>query len=742
MSAGSSVQPSRRRPYRAVAAGVLAAAAGAALIWGLVWGYVSVKWNEASAALEDGFRIEGVLPGAAAGADAEGLEGPAPATGRFVVEAASVGALRGLRDVALEGVHAQWTGPSGETAVFRADEVVVTISPLRLLAGGGWADRAAAAGSRSDGLMRRLLGAVSRVRLQDAEIGGPQGGLAFSGEAVIDASLGALQVRRAEFELGEGGRLAMSGAIGGPLLDLDLALFGADLRWLASFMGGDGGSGRWAGRADFTGRLEGSWRAPVLEGELAGSAWMAALGEDVYAVDRIEGPLRLERGWLRSSGLRLERAGRRVWVSGGWELSQGVHGALQADVYAEEIKAPDDVPALASLGMEFPARFEGELSGSLADPALHGHLRLGEGLLWHAPMNWANGLIELDRRGLRFWDATVAEGDARYRLRGEVHFEAPDRPGGLDIELATDAGRIEHLLPAAGAAGAGLADLDGMWSGRMAFQGAFGDVRTVVDMDLGAGTLYGQGFDAGRARLEWGAGGIDVYEVELLAAGGRGGVRGKIDSHGGVDLVLETRDLPLHLAASVLARHAAGRGGSFELGPAKSALDENALSGRLTAERVRAQGRWPAIQLDGDWRLTHMRAGSLRLDEAAGRATIHASGRVELSDVVALMPGGGRYTVNGDVELSAGEPWLDLRVQVAGERLSRVLQWAPARLPAEYAAGVLDLFAGEVTGEIVVEGFAMDPRAQLDLTWAEPSAPEDGFRLALEYADGRLRLRS
>ncbi|MBO8142052.1 MAG: hypothetical protein H0Z37_07730 [Firmicutes bacterium] len=460
--------------------------------------------------------------------------------------------------------------------------------------------------------------------------------------------------------------------------------------------------------------VEGTWQQPRAWGtvQLSGTRWSAAgVSERPYAID--DGLLR----WSYRPGagvevsLQASREATKLEVEG----AIGPGGRLNLAVRAVELELPEDVAALARLGVDGRADFLGQLVGTAQEPVLAGELISGGGRLFGQPYTSLSATVRLSRQEFAFERARIAQGLSEYHLEGRIALAtAGDRPpGDLHVVVRTDRGRAEALLAAIGWQIPAQADL----SGTLVFDGAPGSVTGHGDVVLTQGLAFGQPFDRVEGRFTYGPGWFEVAEATGRVRGGDVQARGGGDPQGPWELEVSARDVPLQAVRWVRDRL-----------PMVSGL----VGFEGTVSRPGA-GFSPAAA--GTVAARHLIIGTMDFTEASGELRIEPD-RWQTGELTLRRPGGGTYVAQGEVRRVLSVPELDLSVAVSGESLTDVLALTGLRVPILAPSG-------RVAAGVQITGTFANPDARIRMDAREVHVigrRTTGVSLEMRLKDGRIEI--
>jgi autotransporter translocation and assembly factor TamB len=198
---------------------------------------------------------------------------------------------------------------------------------------------------------------------------------------------------------------------------------------------------------------------------------------------------------VRSGALRIEEglvtsATGRLAVSG----TLAPDGRVALDLALSDQDAADVATALAvPFAIEGRAGFEGRLTGPLRAPSVDGRATVRDlSLRGRAAGDLATSLHYADRR-LAFRGTAWRKDDAHYDPVGTLDWSAPAAPA-FDIVANLRAARVGDVLSIAFRP----LPIEAVTDGTFTFRGSPTDFQIAGDLELGAGSIYGQSFDGGR----------------------------------------------------------------------------------------------------------------------------------------------------------------------------------------------------------------------------------------------------
>ena len=204
-------------------------------------------------------------------------------------------------------------------------------------------------------------------------------------------------------------------------------------------------------------------------------------------------PWTVRRGALRVEEGRITSATGRLAVSG----TLAPDGTVGLDLALSDQDAAAIATALnLPFAIEGRAGFTGRLAGPLRAPSVDGRATVRElSLRGRAAGNLATSLHYADRR-LAFRDTAWRKDDARYDAVGTLDWSAPAAPA-FDIVANLRAARVGDVLPIAFRP----LPIEAVVDGAFTFRGSAADFQIAADLELGAGSIYGQSFDGGRVGM-------------------------------------------------------------------------------------------------------------------------------------------------------------------------------------------------------------------------------------------------
>ncbi len=418
---------------------------------------------------------------------------------------------------------------------------------------------------------------------------------------------------------------------------------------------------------------------------------------------------------VRSGALRVEE-GRITSATGRLAVS----GTLAPDgnVGLDLALSDQDAAAVATalnlpFAIEGRAGFTGRLTGPLRAPSVDGRATVRNlSLRRRAAGHLATSLHYADRR-LAFRDTAWRKDDARYDAVGTLDWSAPAAPA-FDIVARLRAARVGDVLPIAFRP----LPIEAVVDGAFTFRGSAADFQIAADLELGAGSIYGQSFDGGRVGMTFDRTRVVFTHATLRRGESEVRGRGSIVYRGGFEaditapsLHLQTVDLfglnTLPLSGSVSATLKTG--GTFDRPEMHAAVTILHLEG---AGQPLGGGRVAVDVADRRVRL------SASLDEQHARleATLHWEPDFPVSAVL---------TVEDGSLVPLIRPWLPAALtEMTAVVSGRVALDGPLRDPLRWRVeSRLSRLSADV-GEYVVEN-----RDDVVLTLDQGRLTIDAFRL-------------
>lgn len=242
-------------------------------------------------------------------------------------------------------------------------------------------------------------------------------------------------------------------------------------------------------------------------------------------------PWTVRRGALRVEEGRVTSATGRLAVSGTLALD----GTVALDLALSDQDAAAVAAALnLPFAIEGRAGFTGRLTGPLRAPSVDGRATVRElSLRGRAAGNLATSLHYADRR-LAFRDTLWRKDDARYDAVGTVDWSAPAAPT-FDIVARLRAARVGDVLPIAFRP----LPIEAVVDGAFTFRGSPADFQIAADIELGAGSIYGQSFDGGRMGMTFDKTHVVFTHATLRRGESEVRGRGSIIYRGGFEATLD-----------------------------------------------------------------------------------------------------------------------------------------------------------------------------------------------------------
>jgi translocation and assembly module TamB len=308
-------------------------------------------------------------------------------------------------------------------------------------------------------------------------------------------------------------------------LHLDAA--GAEAQWLTNAI---------ASAPNATGALSGS---VTVDGTLARPGITGEIALDhgtIYGqrIDHAEAHFVPNHGGVHLSRAELRVDGSRLFAEGTIDPAGPLDLRLWADqIYMRDLKAALglDVPVEGALGLS------GRVGGSVSNPHLSGEVNAHALDVAGQPFD-ISGAMDFQNRTLRLSSLDFAQGEAHYRLSGEIRQGARLSAGlGLDIEH----GQVDTLLAATKIELP--APLHGTIDGRIEFSGPLDDPAARLALTLRDATFGSYAIGTGDADLTLTHGAITIDRFEIHPAQGLLAAKGKLDLQGTNSVEVSAQDL-------------------------------------------------------------------------------------------------------------------------------------------------------------------------------------------------------
>jgi len=524
--------------------------------------------------------------------------------------------------------------------------------------------------------------------------------------ATVHSSDQAIQVKRLQVMRGAGqllayGELQASGDISAQIKAADWLLADA-LAWYPYFT--VAGRGTLDGQVQVEGTLQAPATTARLELHAAKLAWPNTTPTQYLELTKATASLMSIPGGWQVDALEVNTPTGKLTASG-----RTMGQSLQLALAAQDLALPADIPLVAIWGIAGQAAFNGEVTGTFAQPVLSGRLTMDTGQVWHQDVDSAAGFLTLTRERMQFDQIEITKGRARYQLQGELDQPAAADPT-IDGRLISTAGRVEDLLAVLGLS----LDATGEMDGTLTFQGPFSQVVTTGDVTVQDAYLFGEALDWAQGRFRWGDGQLALQDVKARAATGELLVTGTAALDGSaLDMHVTVSDWALERIEH-LKQLATDWRGDFSF--------QGDLQGSATNPQVRGQMSAHRLQL-----------GKAMFEELSGPVTF-ADGHLVSSGLHARTKQGGDWRLSGELRHLWQNPQLDVRLALENESLSALLAMGGYRVPAA-------LVDGAVHGSVDLAGAIGDPQAHLKLFLTDPGMPaRHGLQLELRIADRRVSI--
>jgi translocation and assembly module TamB len=308
---------------------------------------------------------------------------------------------------------------------------------------------------------------------------------------------------------------------------LHLAAQDVEAQWLTNAI---------ASAPDATGTLSGS---VTVDGPLAYPQVTGRLAFDKGTVhgqriDHAEAYFAPNRGGIHLSRGEVQVSKSRLFAEGTIDPA----GPLDLRVWTDEIAMAD---VKAALGLDLPVdgtlALTGHAGGSLTVPNLSAEVTAHDLDIGGQRFD-VSGAMDFQRRTLRLSSLQLAQGEARYRLSGEI------RPGSrpsAGLALDIEHGQIDTLLAATKIELP--APLHGTIDGRIEFSGPLDDPAARLALTLRDAAFGAYTIGTGEADLTLTHGAIDIERFEIHPAQGQLAAKGSLHLRGTSSVEVSAQDL-------------------------------------------------------------------------------------------------------------------------------------------------------------------------------------------------------
>ena len=381
-----------------------------------------------------------------------------------------------------------------------------------------------------------------------------------------------------------------------------------------------------------------------------------------------------DNGSLLFDDLRVQAGSATVYASG----AIGPNGtlALTAEGHDLPLSAVAARTGLAPSELSGTGRFDGQIGGSLASPALSGEVAAWDGRLGPLSYTFATGTLGVTSGSLSTGHADLYDGGAYFGVSGALAL----RPlAARDVVIDADGVAAQSFLHDT----VGLDTVTGTLSGRLLVNGPVDRPSVTGHIALTRGSVLGQTVDEADADLAGAGGKIRVARLDARANGSHVHASGTVDPRGPLDLSFQADRIRL-ADVSLLTRFGVVPWGAVTVdGRVTGTLADPEFQGRLVSPDLWMQGQ--AFSASG---IVAYRSGQVRL-APLDLIQDHAS-----------------YSLTGSVSWT-GAPAADLNLHVTHGQIATLVDAADLHLPARLE-GVID-------GDVAIAGPLGDPSAQLTL---------------------------
>jgi hypothetical protein len=268
----------------------------------------------------------------------------------------------------------------------------------------------------------------------------------------------------------------------------------------------------------------------------------------------------------------------RLQGNGSYRKDGSLHSLFSIETEkGEEIMAWLGYPQWTGTG-----EFKGEVGGTFASPTLRGEGRFKNVFFEKHPLGSGSTELTYTDHDLQFPDIEIIKDDAKYRGKGAIRWETPEKFQ-YHLSARADHGNPNDIISIF----FDQLPLDTLGSGPVILTGNEKMLHLQGDIDLETGTLYNVAFDGGRVSFELTENDITFTNISLFRHASTLSGNGKITFVGAYQGEIRTEKLLLE-DLSILSKHFPGVAGSFK----------GVIQGSGTFEHpvIRLNGNFPELE--------------------------------------------------------------------------------------------------------------------------------------------------